>query len=153
MGWGGGWGDHVPETARIVAKAFYEGRTCRRGNCETDGETYWLEDHAIAYRIDTPKRVAYRLIHDGAETGVARPLQFSFAGWPTKMTARHLCALGVDASCYGTKNPSARFRNIQVDCGQWFTPAEIAALQPAPIVPKPVRAPRFVNMTMELFPA
>lgn len=155
MGWGGGWGDHVPETARIVAKAFWAGKPCKRGNCETDGETYFLEGTAIAKRKDLPMRAAYKLIHDGEEMSGSPPLEpiFSFAGWPTKMTARHLCALGVRATCYGLKKPSVRFNDIEVNSDAWFTKAEIEALEPPPVVPKPLKPPRETrcNKTLELF--
>jgi len=152
MGWGGGWGDHAPATARAVAKAFWEGRTCKRGNCRTDGETYFLEETAIAHRKDVSLRVAYRLANDGAEMSFVAPEEpiFSFAGWPTKMTARHLCALGIRATCYGLKNPSPRFNEIEVSSGSWFTRAEIEALEAPPVVPKPPRETR-CNKTLELF--
>ena len=112
MGWGGGWGTGAPETARVVAKAFYEGRPCKRGNCETDGESYWLEGHTIARRVDVPSRVAYMMIHDREQPKTGHKLSYSFAGWPTKMTARHLSALGLNAECRGTKDPSPRFNGI-----------------------------------------
>lgn len=151
--WGGGWGDHVPETARTVAKAFYEGRYCRRGNCETDGEAYYLEGNVIARRVNTPERVAADL--EAAANGLEPPRygwrreEFSFAGWPTKMTARHLCALGIDAYVYGIKNPDARLGGNPCDAYKWYSREEIAALPPA--VPKPKREPKFVNLTPDLF--
>lgn len=47
-----GWGNHIPEVATAVAKAFYAGRSRKGGNCRTDGTTYFLYDNAIARRID-----------------------------------------------------------------------------------------------------
>jgi hypothetical protein len=150
--WGGGWGDHVPETARTVAKAFYAGRTCKRGNCETDGSVYRLENTVIARRIkpeDIPAHVARKL---EGYLDTRRELEFTWSGWPTKMTARHLCALGVDAQCYGIKKPSARFNNVEVEYDRWYTPDEITKLRPPPIVPKSVRRDTgFVNLTLPLF--
>lgn len=155
MSWGGGWGNHIPDTARTVAKAFYEGRACKRGNCETDGMYYYLENSVIAARENLAMEVAFKLMHDGREMRNPHrgPTLYSFAGWPTKMTARHLCALGLDAACYGIRKPSPQFRNIEVQTNSWYTKDAINALEPPPPVPKKVRADRFVNLTMELFPA
>lgn len=158
MGWGGGWGNHAPETARTVAKAFYEGRACKRGNCSTDGKTYWLEHTPIAKRIkpeDIPTFVALKIQGNGPDR---RPLEFSYNGWPTKMTARHLSALGVDAEVYGIKNPDCRLGGKPCNSRDWYTKEEIASLPK--VVAKPVlpRAPRmcakpdqFVNLTLSLF--
>lgn len=153
MGWGFAGGNRPPETAKTVAKAFYAGKVCKRGNCQTDGMLYWLENSVIARRIaldEIPEAVAAAL---SGEPWARRELEFSFAGWPTKMTARHLSALGVDADCHGIKNPSPRFNDIEVGSSRWYTLAEIAELRPPPVVVKVPRQPRFVNMTAELFPA
>lgn len=153
MGWGGGWGNHVPDTARTVAKAFYKGRPCKRGNCETDGMYYKLENSIIAWRENLAMEVAYALEHDGQKIFNPHhgPTIFSFAGWPTKMTARHLKALGLDAECYGIKDPSPRFRNIEVSSSQWYTLEDIEALVAPVIVPKVPHAPKFINLTAPLF--
>ena len=154
MGWGGGWGNHAPDTARTVAKAFYEGRPCKRGNCETDGMFYRLEGHIIAARENVALEVAYALQHDGCKVRSPHrgPTLYGFAGYPTKMTARHLCALGVAASSYGIKKPIVMFRGIEVLSGGWYTKEAIEALEPPPPNPKKVRPDAFVNMTMELWP-
>ena len=143
MGWGGGWGNHVPDTARTVAKAFYEGRACKRGNCHTDGQYYWLENTIIARRIkaeDVLPRLTAALLHGRP----ARMLEFSYNGWPTKMTARHLSALGADAYVYGIKNPDCRLGGNPCGSFDWYTPEEIAELKPAPVKvvkPRPVHVP------------
>jgi len=147
-----GWSNHTPQTAKTVAKAFYAGRTCRRGNCRTDGSYYWLVNTIIARRIDDediPEAIIR--VMKGIEMD-RRLLEFSFNGWPTKMTARHLCALGVNASAFGLKSPKAQFRGIPVDDTKWYTPEEINELRLPPEQPKRLRREKFVNMTMELFP-
>ncbi len=150
MGWGGGWGNHVPDTARTVAKAFYEGRTCKRSNCHTDGRSYWLENSIIARRVPDSEIVEH--ISENIRLGKRRPLlEFSFAGWPTKMTARHLTALGVDAGVIGIKNPECYLSGKPCAASGWYTKEDIAALPPKPVKsPRPVREPTFVNLTPEL---
>jgi hypothetical protein len=134
MGWGGGHGNRAPETAKTVAKAFYAGRSCKRGNCETDGRTYWLEGSAIASRVP----------EDELAEQVARALQgkiyqyalaFNFAGYATQMTCRHLRALGVDAEIkrghlFGPRGGVGEFYNVPCMNGRavrstgWVTPDE-----------------------------
>lgn len=147
MGWGGGWGNHVPQTAKDVAAAFYAGRECRRSGCETDGETYYLCGHAIARRTDIPKRVAMTLINQ--RLPAAYPLQFSFAGWSTSTTVRHLLALGVPASI---SRGQALIHGVAVDSHCWYLKLEIDQLADQPKYdPRPKREPRFVNLTLPLF--
>lgn len=97
MGWGGGWGNRTPQTARDVAEAFYAGKARKRGNCRTDGSTYWLEGNEIAHRVPDDKVVDEVVKAIEGQT-TQRLLEFSFCGWTTEMTCRHLKALGVDAS-------------------------------------------------------
>lgn len=153
MGWGGGWGNHAPETARTVAKAFYEGKARVRGNCRTDGDTYYLENSSIARRIkpdDIPIYVAKKI--EGYTT-VRRPLEFSFNGWPTKMTARHLSALGIKAEVIGIKEPKCYLNGKPCDPRKWYTKEEIEMLpKEVPKVPRVRRAPeRYVELTLPLF--
>lgn len=143
-------GSAVPQIARKTAKAFYEGRKygSEHGYCWTDGTSYFLFNNVIARRIkpeDIPEQVALAL--QGRPH--RRPLEFTFSHWATKTTARHLKALGLRAECYGRKNPSPRFNEIEVDVGRWYTPEEISQLKPPP--PRPKREPRFVNLTLPLF--
>ena len=145
-----GWSNHLPETARLVAKAFYAGRERKRSNCYTDGETYWLFGHAIARRTDVPKRVAYLLEHDGKGSPPSYPLSFRFAGYPTPTTCRHLRALGVEADLIRRRDDRiALISGKEVEWFTWYTKDEIDELDP--YVP-PVKRPKFVNLTMELFP-
>lgn len=158
MSWGGGWGNHVPDTARTVAKAFYEGRTCRRGNCRTDGFAYYLEETAIAVRRPPEviaANVAAMLL---SETGTIKlscvPLEFTFGGWPTKMTARHLSALGVNAEVIGVKNPECYLDGKPCSSGVWYTPEQIKALPPKPPYQPKLKPPhlrKFINLTPDLF--
>lgn len=143
----------VPETACIVAKAFYAGKKCKRGNCETNGHIYWLHNSVIARRIAPEDILAAVTAALEGTPWDRRELEFRFAGWATKTTARHLMALGVNASCIGMKNPSPRINDIEVDSSRWYSPAEIDELRPPPPVVKVFRQPGFVNRTAELFPA
>lgn len=152
MGFGYGGSDRAPETARTVAKAFYTGKPRKRGNCCTDGERYILVNSVIARRIDVPLRVAYALENDGKVMPPGHDLSFSFGGWPTKMTARHLCALGIQAYCQGIKKPIVTMNGKTVHPSQWYTIAELEAIVEPVSEPKKPRT-QFVNLTMELFPS
>lgn len=147
MGWGGGWGNRVPQTAKDVAAAFYAGRPCKRGNCETDGETYWLFGNAIARRTDVAIHVARLLLNE--QVGQKYPLEFSFAGWPTSTTVRHLQALGVDASL---RRGQSLIHDRPVALSAWYGEREIAELLQQPVYeePRPTRS-KFVNLTLPLF--
>lgn len=155
MGWGGGWGNRVPEIAKEVGKAFYEGKSRTRGDARTDGSFYYLCGNVIARRL-TPDEVAENMALT-IEGYLIRcqPLEFSFAGGPTKMTARHLSALGIDAECYGIKNPECRMNGKIVDPREWYSVSKLAGMvNPVP-QPKSVRTPKdsvFINMTPALFP-
>lgn len=153
MGWGRG--NHAPETARTVAKAFYEGRPCRRGNCQTDGFTYTLEATVIAIRRPPEvlvDNVAFMLTDEACRKRDMKPLEFTFGGWPTKTTARHLTALGVDAEVIGIKNPECYLGGNPASANVWYTPEDIKALPPKPPPkPKKFREPKFVNLTPDLF--
>lgn len=138
MGWGGGWGNRVPETARTVARAFYAGKSCKRGNCETDGAVYILEQSIIASRIKDdliPDMVAAAI----AGQHVPKMLQFTFRGWPTEMTCRHLQALGVRATLgkehtWGPRGGIGEWTTFpmmngsRVNCDAWYTPEQIERL-------------------------
>lgn len=147
MGWGGGWGNHTPQTAKDVATAFYAGRVCRRSGCETDGETYWLFDNAIARRTDVALHVAKFLLNE--RVSQKYPLEFSFAGWPTSTTVRHLQALGVEASL---RRGQPLIHGRPVAPSAWYGEREIAELLQQPVYeePRPTRS-KFVNLTLPLF--
>ena len=146
---GFGWGNHVPETAHAVAAAFYAGKKCKRGNCHTDGSIYWLHDNAIARRIkdeDIPTAVALAICGGYPN----RVLEYSFAGWCSSTTVRHLNALGVRASIARGES----FINGNPCLSRvWYTPQMIAELLPAPPVSRPPRGGgvKFVQMTRDLF--
>lgn len=147
--------------SREVVEAFYAGRKRTRGNARTDGRTYWLFGNAIAQRVppeDVPEVIAESLV-----SGRKAPplLAYSFAGWATQTTARHLCALGVIARV----NKDGTFVNgAKVDASAWYEPAELEALARQQKIEaerleaekQARRAARqgreFVQMTKELFP-
>ena len=150
--WGGGWGNHAPETARTVAKAFHEGRACKRGNCRTDGMHYWLENTCIASRENTALEMAFMLENGRSMHNPHRGATvYSFGGWSTKMTARHLCALGVDAYCSGIKKPKLTLSGKPCRSNHWYSLEDIELLPPEP--PPEPKKPRtqFVNITLPLF--
>lgn len=129
--------------AQAVAKAFYEGRKLKRGNCRTDGSTYWLFDHAIARRIPDDQLAA--AVIDKIQNGGNRArLEFSMAGYVNNTTIAHLDALGVRVS---RKSYKPYVNGCRINPSAWYTPEELAALKPEP------RKPRFVNLTAELFEA
>lgn len=150
MAWGG---VHGGKGAREVAAAFYAGRRLTRGNCKTDGRTYWLFDNAIARRVppeDVAAVVADKLVNGEAP----RLLEFSWAGFPTQTTEAHLEALGVPGVWRGSESKreprKPEICNRPVNPKQWYTLEEAAAL-PAYEKPQRCSRPRFVNATMPLF--
>jgi hypothetical protein len=107
--WGGGWGNHVPQSAKEVAKAFFAGKSLRRSSCRTNGESYWFinsdgREVEIARRLKDDKAIAEAVVEalSGVETW--RPLEFNTRGWRTPTTARHFNALGLKVQCIGRKN-------------------------------------------------
>lgn len=158
--WAGcSWGTSPPETAQTVAKAFFAGKKRKRGNCRTDGRTYYLFGVPIARRI--PEADYIDVITHALETGQLPPpkLQFSWNGWPTRTTSRHLRALGVNASVQGLKNPRIFFDGKRLPPDKesaWWSLEEIANMQSyeePPPPPRPRTLPReeFVNFTLDLF--
>jgi len=108
--WGGGWGNHTPQSAKDVAKAFFAGKSLRRSSCRTDGESYWFissdkREVEIARRLKDDKAIA-EAVAASLEGGLTyKLLEFNIRGWPTPTTARHLSALGLKARCVGQKRP------------------------------------------------
>lgn len=157
-----GWTTSSGPGNRAVAEAFYAGRRLKRGNCHTNGSTYYLFDNAIAHRIqeeDIPKAIAHNLL------GVGRPrrlLEYSWAGWIKNTTQAHLHALGVFAY---RSDGNTYLNKAKVDASQWYTPDELILLrrnqenqaEQAELIKQQARAARqgrqFVQTTMELFPA
>lgn len=145
-----GFGHGIPQSGRDVAEAFYAGKRKIRTNCETEGEYYCLLGTAIARRLNVPSAVARALegLHPNP-TQLPCESEFSYGGYGSKLTARHLCALGIDAAIID-REPC--FNGVPVGHHEWFTKAEIAALVRVPMPPKAPRG-KFVNLTAELFPA
>lgn len=144
-----GWSNRAPRTAKAVAEAFYAGKTRKRGNCCTDGSAYYLFGHPIARRVPDHLYVHHALaaLRSGE---LLRPLEFSFAGWVTSTTCRHLEALGVRTSRAGGV---PMMNGKVVHHNYWYTLAELEAL-PAPVRSKVERrSSRVCEKTMELFPA
>ena len=135
---GFGYGHGTPQTAKDVAAAFFAGRERTRSNCRTDGKSYELVDTVIARRLDpdeVPTHLALALLGKTYQ----RPLEFSFNGWPTDMTCRHLNALGIKAEIvkeysYGPKggmiNPTEvpLLNGRQVSAHRWYTLEELATM-------------------------
>jgi hypothetical protein len=153
-GWGNGHG--APEIAKRVARAFYKGRKAgKEGYCHTDGTTYWLFGNAIARRVpdaEIPDNIYAALMGQRSR----RPLEFTWAGWPTPTTARHLSALGVNAVVRGRKRPELYLNGKPCYANIWYSPEDIEHLpeeqpkppRPHPLIPPPVL---FVDLTPDLF--
>jgi hypothetical protein len=170
--WGGGWGNHTPQSAKDVAEAFFAGKPRKRSSCKTDGQSYWFLSSngievEIARRLKDNKAVveAVAASLEGAETW--RPLEFTIRGWRTPTTSRHLNALGLKTSCRGIKSPKfwVNGRFMPDNWAGWFTvddvqnwPAEdpkVVARAEARRAREQARAYRqghaFVQMTGRLF--
>jgi hypothetical protein len=154
MGWGC-YGHGVPQSARDVAKAFYAGKNCSRTNCYSTGESYVLLDTVIANRVkdeDVANEVALALKGASAR----RLLIFSYNGYGTRLTARHLSALGITAEVRRVGPRGGRYdvcliNGKRVDPEKWYSHEDLACL-PTYEEPTPApRPPRFVNLSMELF--
>lgn len=155
---GFGWDNHIPQTARTVAKAFYAGRWRTRSNCQSTGLEYMLFNSTIARRLpNKAEQVTWQLEHDGQSwenPDQRRELEFSWAGYPTKTTARHLSALGLKASCWGIKEPRCWLMGKRIPPGnyyRWWTLQELEELVPYEDPPKVKRKPKFVQLTGDLF--
>lgn len=149
-----GHGDRPGKIAREVAAAFYAGKKCKRSNCRTDGETYWLFDNAIAKRIkddDIAAAVAANLLGQSTK----RLVEYTWAGWLTDTTERHLKALGVPGVWKGRdskRDPHPpTICDKPVSSTEWYTLEEAAQL-PMYVPPqKPRRGQPLVNLTKPLF--
>lgn len=107
--WGGGWGDHTPQSAKDVAEAFYAGKTRNRSSCKTDGHSYYFissdkREVEIARRT-SPEETVEQLAEAVLGRPYVKPLEFNLRGWATPTTARHFNALGLKARCIGIKKP------------------------------------------------
>lgn len=110
MGWGGGWGNHTPQSAKDVAKAFFAGKSLRRSSCRTDGQSYWFissdkREVEIARRLKDDEAIVKAVVASLEGHTTWRPVEFNIRGWRTPTTARHLNALGLKARCVGQKSP------------------------------------------------
>lgn len=137
----------IPNHAAVVAKAFYEGRSCKRSNAETDGVYYRLHGNSIACRnpdYDITQHVAAKLCGDA----YTPRLQARWAGWITPTTERHLNALGIHAY-KGRKGVPPQFFGREVTEDEWI---DIDAIHDQPLwQPAPKRSRTvFVNLTPEL---
>lgn len=142
---GFGYGHGTPQAARDVAEAFLAGKKRKRTNCYTNGEEYLLVSSIIARRVRDEDR-ADNIARLLASERYRKPLEFTFSGWATTMTCRHLNAFpGINAEIR-EKCPFINGRAVSPTA--WYTPEEIAAL---PVYVEPVKKKRFVQMTAELF--
>jgi hypothetical protein len=153
MGWGFGHHYRVPQAARDVAEAFYAGKKRTRTNCLTDGQNYKLEGTTIASRVrdeDITENIANALLG----RVYRNPLEFSFNGWATQMTCRHLRALGLDCEIageivYGTRGGVAGrverplMLGRAVDPNRWYTKEQLLEM---PEWVQPVWVPPFYKV-------
>ena len=137
MAWGDSWG-RTPSTNSVkVAEAFYAGRECKRSNCWTDGEFYWLDNVCIARRLLPGTEVA-ELTKELLNQPCRHPLEFRFGGEPTKHVCRHLRALGLesdfttvrgrDMSGNLVKQVIGLMRDRKVNLQDWYSLEDLANL-------------------------
>jgi hypothetical protein len=154
MAWGDSWGRAPGRSPKAVAEAFYAGRPHQRTNCGTDGHSYKLSGLTIASRV-WPEHELHEITNALKGLPHRRSLEFSFAGYPTPMTCRHLRALGVDCDtdwfegrdAHGKfiKVKVALMRGRRVDPNRFYTLEELAEM---PEWKRPVEEPRTPrNMT------
>lgn len=161
MSWGDSWGHSPCNNARVLAKAFFEGRERTFGqSCVRfhDYETRieYLYRGAVIARY-TPPAMLPRLVAERLTKGRAR----AFTEWPLefrchfgdKGEARHLQALGVDAVWQHSKRPFLIFGVDANGMGwnsidAWKTMDKWVELLPEP---KPPRREPFINLTLPLF--
>ena len=136
----------VPQSGKDVAAAFFAGKPKKRTNCETDGEQYWLLGTCLARELKQPLRIARVLSGEEPNPKRLGALEFGFGGYGSKLTARHLRALGLDASWKQSTGPC--INGAPVSSTRWYTRSEIDALKPPPVKAK---APRFADTTLPLF--
>lgn len=147
------WGNKTPQSARDVAAALKAGKPCKRTNCHTNGYEYYLVDTCIA-RLDEVGMKTDRVARElrGERQLNYGPLGYSFGGWPTTMTARHLSALGIRAEVIKRRGRIIALMNGKaVDCAKYYTLDDLAALPKWEPPKPPVREPKFINLTVPLF--
>lgn len=154
-----GYHYQVPQSARDVAEAFYAGKRRTRSNCWTDGMDYVLEDSVIARRV-TDDQLPDEIARAVQGLPCRRLLEFTFQGWATKMTCRHLRALGIDAELasqpvYGPRGGVTGRIEVPLMNGRlviqnrWYTREELALM--SPWHPKPWTPPETVGQRQLAF--
>ena len=165
MSWGDVWGYSPRRAATECAEAFYAGKPLRRTNVHTNGSYYTLFDWVIAERIrpeDIASVVAAKLMGDPA----VRHRKLLAFRWPVvdrgryPAVARHFRALGFaddDEGRYTQREQRpVTIYGREITPNQWFTHEELAARPlwvPSSPPYKPPPKPRFVNLTLALFPS
>lgn len=138
MGWRRDWG----VTHRTMAEAFHAGKERRKGEYVSVGNgEYRIYRNLIARRIapeDLPNHIAWAI-----ENGVnaREELEFSFAGWLTDTTMRHLNALGVRAETvreneYGPRGGVKAGRTVALLNGREVDPGKFYGLKRLADMPK-----------------
>lgn len=150
-----GRGDRPTSGAIECAKAFLEGRSCKKTTFRTDGEEYVLMDNVIAQRVSIPHRVARKLADEYStrdEWGLTvNTLRVRWHGYYTWTTARHLRALGFDATPPSSCRKTPALINGKDTSDEiWITPEYLDTLPVWTPPPKRVYV-RFVNLTLPLF--
>lgn len=117
---------HGIKQASEVAQAFASGRAAKRGNASSDGVSYYLFDNEIVCR-GGPADVQVRNRLMGRRTDT---LYFTFAGWVTASTVRHLNVLLPWRVSSARGRPFVNFKgqDVELDRNQWYSVYELDAL-------------------------
>lgn len=137
MGWRRDWGI----THREFAKAFHAGRSRKNSYITVDGHVYSIWGNVIARRISDeiyPDHIAWAL---ECNLNAREQLEFSFAGYLTASTMRHLNALGVRAETvredeYGPRGGCKAGRTVALLNGREVDPNKFYGLKRLADMPK-----------------
>lgn len=122
----------MPNTkgAEEVAKAFWDGRKLKRGNARTDGKFYYLFDNAIVSSGPPNEAEAVR----GRLLGrlVGSEWYFTFAGWVTQSTLRHISVAVPFYRQLSISRGRAYFmlgeQRVELDSNRWYNVYDLSEL-------------------------
>lgn len=117
--------------ARKVAAALFRGERLRCGSAYTDGESYFLFNNRIFVQGGFPStevEVRYRMLGYKCV-----PTFFSFAGWVTQSTLRHLkCCLGGSGNLLYIKRGVAYYSYastaLELNSNSWYCYDDLSQL-------------------------
>jgi len=117
---------HGTKQATEVAQAFASGVAAKRGNASSDGDAYYLFGNKIACR-GGPEDVQVRNRLLGRRTDTT---YFTFAGWVTVSTARHLNVVLPWKVFIKNGAPFVHFKgtDVALDADQWYSVYELDQL-------------------------